>query len=114
VALLDAPVRLGAPWLARQTHLARAMEGAALVVTGEGRLDGTTAEGKVVSHVQQMAADHGIPTIAVVGEVASPSPAQLGQIISCAELSPDWDQGFEDGCRALVGLCQDERLGSRA
>ena len=41
-----------------------------LVITGEGRLDATTAAGKVVTAVTDLASAHGVPTAAVVGRAA--------------------------------------------
>ena len=43
--------------------------GAELVVTGEGRLDGQSTRGKVVSGVAALALTHGVPCVAVAGEV---------------------------------------------
>ena len=40
-----------------------------LVVTGEGRLDGSSTRGKVVSGVATLALEHGVPCVAVAGEV---------------------------------------------
>jgi glycerate 2-kinase len=47
------------------------LRGAAAVVTGEGRLDATTLDGKVVSEVARRALAAGVPTHAVVGRDAS-------------------------------------------
>jgi glycerate 2-kinase len=47
-----------------------ALQVADLVITGEGRLDRTTAAGKVVDHVARAACRQGIPTSAVVGHNA--------------------------------------------
>jgi glycerate kinase len=40
-----------------------------LVITGEGRLDGQSTRGKVVAGVARLAAEHGVPCVAVAGEV---------------------------------------------
>ena len=45
------------------------VEGADLVVTGEGFLDAQTFEGKVVGGVAELAAEAGVPCVAVAGEV---------------------------------------------
>jgi glycerate kinase len=44
------------------------LAGADLVVTGEGRLDAQTAQGKLVAVVAQRAARRGVPVVAVVGQ----------------------------------------------
>lgn len=54
-------------WRAR---LPEAVRGADLVVTGEGRLDTTSFAGKVVGGVAQLAREHDVPLLAVVGEQA--------------------------------------------
>jgi len=41
-----------------------------LVITGEGRLDGQSAHGKVPVEVAKVAARHSVPVVAVAGEVA--------------------------------------------
>ncbi|MEK8133059.1 glycerate kinase [Paenibacillus filicis] len=49
--------------------LERHLEGAHLVLTGEGRLDGQTSRGKVPYGVAQLARQQGIPVIALAGSV---------------------------------------------
>jgi glycerate kinase len=49
--------------------LAGLVAAADLVVTGEGRLDGSSTRGKVVSGVARLALEHGVPCVAVAGEV---------------------------------------------
>jgi glycerate kinase len=43
------------------------LRGASLLVTGEGRLDGTTLRGKAVGEVARRAAASGVPCHAIVG-----------------------------------------------
>jgi len=50
-------------------NLAQHMAGASLVITGEGRLDGQTARGKAPLGVARLAAQQGIPVIALAGSV---------------------------------------------
>jgi glycerate kinase len=49
--------------------LGDAVEGADLVVTGEGLLDVESFDGKVVGGVAELALDLGVPVVAVVGAV---------------------------------------------
>jgi glycerate kinase len=51
-------------------ELDRRLAQAELLVTGEGRLDAQTAEGKLVAVVARRAREHGVPVIAVVGQLA--------------------------------------------
>ncbi len=48
--------------------LEEALRGADLVLTGEGRIDGQTGQGKAPSGVGAMARKHGIPVVAFCGE----------------------------------------------
>src|SRR5262245_5504481 len=53
--------------VADEVGLYDAVDGADLVVTGEGHLDAQSFEGKVVGGVAAVAADYGVPVAAVVG-----------------------------------------------
>jgi glycerate kinase len=55
--------------LAERARLDEHLEGADLVITGEGYLDGESFAGKVVGGVQRWAAAAGVPVVAVVGQV---------------------------------------------
>ena len=47
-----------------------------LVITGEGRLDGQTAQGKAPAGLARRAARHGVPAIALAGTVSADLPQQ--------------------------------------
>ncbi|GLF96035.1 glycerate kinase [Streptomyces yaizuensis] len=72
LAVLDATAQPGCELVARSVGLPDAMTGADLVLTGEGRLDRQSADGKVVSHVARLAAERGIPVVALAGQVVPP------------------------------------------
>jgi len=55
--------------VARLVGLAGALRGAALCITGEGRIDRQSLEGKVVAGVAALAAAAGVETIAIGGSV---------------------------------------------
>ncbi len=55
--------------VADEVGLDERLEGADLVVTGEGFLDEASFEGKVVGGVAELAAEVGVPVLAVVGRV---------------------------------------------
>ena len=65
--------------------LDEALERADLVVTGEGRLDATTAAGKVVATVARRAEALGVPTAAVVGSATNGGDA----LAAVEEAAPD-------------------------
>ena len=67
----------GAAWVAERAGLERSIGEADLVVTGEGRIDATTATGKVVGHVLAAARRQGRAVAAVVGAVAPGAAAAI-------------------------------------
>ena len=67
---LDAELVPGAAWMLDSVRFRHRADRAGAVVTGEGRLDATTAEGKVVGEVARGAQGAGRPVHAVVGEDA--------------------------------------------
>lgn len=68
-----ATVTSGAQCIADLTGLSAQLVTADLVITGEGRFDGTSWTGKLVGHVLTAAARAGIPATVVAGQVAAES-----------------------------------------
>ena len=64
---MDAELESGIAFIAEATGLVRRIEGADLVVTGEGRLDEGSLTQKVPAGVARYARDAGVPCVAVVG-----------------------------------------------
>lgn len=56
--------------LAEHVGLDEMLRGVDLVVTGEGHLDATSFQGKVIGGVARWASDEGVPVLAVVGSMA--------------------------------------------
>ncbi|MGX2996444.1 glycerate kinase family protein [Streptomyces sp. JNUCC 64] len=75
LAVLDAVALPGCELVARTVGLPDALTGADLVLTGEGRLDRQSADGKVVSLVARLAAERGVPVVALAGQVVPPLAA---------------------------------------
>lgn len=69
VALLGARLVRGVEMVLDAIHFDSIIEGADLVVTGEGRLDRQTVMGKAPSGILAVAAAQGIPTVAIGGGV---------------------------------------------
>lgn len=69
LALLSLGGRLrgGLDFVAETLKLEERMEGCDLILTGEGRLDDSTRQGKTVVGVSRLAKKHGIPCMALVG-----------------------------------------------
>lgn len=58
----------GAAEVARTVEFEGLVQAADLVITGEGRFDDTSSDGKVVSHVLDRAAAHGVDVVVVCGQ----------------------------------------------
>ena len=69
VAYLQATLRSGIDLVLEAVNLEEVLQGADLVVTGEGRLDYQTAMGKAPIGVAKLAKKHGIKVIAFAGSV---------------------------------------------
>ncbi len=69
VAFCGARLRRGVESVAETVDLAGKIQGADLVITGEGRLDDQSLRGKVVCGVAGIARRLGLPTVAVAGQM---------------------------------------------
>ncbi|HEY5625411.1 MAG TPA: glycerate kinase [Dehalococcoidia bacterium] len=67
IAFLGAQIRPGVEVVAEVVRLRERLQGAALLVTGEGRLDDQTRYGKTVAGVARLASEAGAPVIVVPG-----------------------------------------------
>jgi glycerate 2-kinase len=67
LAFLEAKIRPGIGYLLDLVDFDRHVEGARLVITGEGSIDGQTLRGKAPVGVAAAAAKHGVPVVAVCG-----------------------------------------------
>lgn len=97
VGVLGAEPSPGAPLMAEITGLPAALDGADLVITGEGRVDGQSAAGKVVSAVAALARERGVPAVALAGGVEGPLHELHALGLTAAF-------GIADGPRDLDGL----------
>ena len=85
LAAIGAELVEGFELVADEVDLYGRIEGADLVVTGEGFLDDQSFEGKVVGGVADLAAEAGVPVVAVVGEVVRRRPPTASRSISLVE-----------------------------
>lgn len=69
LAAVGATIASGFDLIAEELDLADAVEGADLVVTGEGFVDEGSFDGKVVGGVAELAAEFDVPVLVVAGEV---------------------------------------------
>lgn len=75
VALLGGTIQSGIDAVLDVTGFGRQLEGADLVITGEGRIDSQSADGKVVSGVARRTRAKGVPLIAIAGGIADSAGA---------------------------------------
>lgn len=69
VAFLGASIRMGIDMLLEAVGFDRLLQGADYVFTGEGKIDGQSLGGKVISGVAHHALQAGVPVIVVAGDV---------------------------------------------
>jgi glycerate 2-kinase len=107
LAVLGAQRRPGIDVVLELTGLAKRLQGAAVVVTGEGSLDGQSLGGKTPIGVAQAAAAAGVPVIAVCGRstLTVPELAAAGfeQTYALTELERDVEK-----CMANAGELVEE------
>jgi len=70
LSFCDATLRSGFDCIADFLSLEDKIRGASLVVTGEGGMDAQTLEGKVPAGVAKIARRHGVPVVALAGNLA--------------------------------------------
>ena len=69
IAFLGAELKSGIEAVLDMVDFDRRLEGADLVLTGEGRIDGQSVHGKVISGIARRTAPKKVPLIAIVGGV---------------------------------------------
>jgi glycerate kinase len=88
LAAIGASLVSGSSLVCDQVRLNAALQGASVVITGEGRLDAQTAEGKAPAEVATRARRAGVPCIAVCGSVAGAAEL-FTAVLALDQLSPE-------------------------
>jgi glycerate kinase len=106
----------GAAAIGELVRLADHLSRADVVVTGEGRLDPQSLQGKVVGHVVQTASAAGTPVWACVGQVRRPVPASLDSCWVLEEIAGSASDAManprrwlHDAARAMAGSVSSAR-----
>ncbi len=81
-AFLGAGLCRGIDAVLAQIRFREHLPGTDLVITGEGRIDAQSACGKVVGGVARCAAEYGVPTAALVGEIGEGADILYGEGVS--------------------------------
>lgn len=79
VAIANAQMVPGFDLIAAAVELEGNLEGVSLVLTGEGQLDDQSFEGKVIGRLLERCQDHGLPLIAIAGNLTPEGEARLNR-----------------------------------
>jgi glycerate kinase len=117
LAAAGARLESGFEVVAEEVHLADAMDGADLVVTGEGFLDRESFDGKVVGGVVSYAASMDLPVLVVAGhaeadEVAAPLGALGGRVEVVSLVDRFGEERALGDTLACIGAAVGEHLGA--
>ena len=106
LAFLQATFRPGIEVVAELVGLDEALQGADLVVTGEGRLDGQTLRGKTPAGVLRLAQRHGVPVVAVAGSLGEGYDALYQQGLAAAFSLVPGPLSLEEALAQAEGLLE--------
>ncbi|AMO98341.1 glycerate kinase family protein [Collimonas arenae] len=102
-AILGARLRPGTEIIAEATKLAELIDGAALVITGEGRVDSQTVRGKAPAGVARIARMKDIPVIALGGSLGADADALyhagVNAVFSAVHAPCSLDEALRDAYR---------------
>jgi glycerate kinase len=105
MGFLGARLRPGVEVVTEAVRLEALLDGAALVITGEGRTDGQTLAGKVPLGVARVAARQGVPAIVISGAVAPDADAlldhQIAALLSISDGPMTLDEAMRRGAEML-------------
>jgi glycerate kinase len=113
IAFLGATLRPGIELVLDAVGFDEAVASADLVVTGEGSLDAQSLRGKAPHGVAKAATAHGVPVVALAGQVSVPEPqlraAGIEEAHALTDLEPDLARCRADAAALLERLA--ERVG---
>ena len=98
LAALGARLVDGFELIAEVTGLDAAIADADLVITGEGALDAESFNGKVVGGVTEIAQRHGVPVLAVAGQISEDADGQIDAISLVSEFGIDLAMSETTSC----------------
>ncbi|MBC3366432.1 glycerate kinase [Pseudomonas sp. SWRI154] len=97
-AFLQAQFRTGVEVVAQLTGLADAINGADLVITGEGRFDAQTLRGKTPFGVARIARRHGVPVLVIAGTLGEGYQALYDHGIDAAFALANGPMTLQEAC----------------
>lgn len=90
LAFLNAELRSGADLLLDICQFNSKIEGASLIITGEGRMDRQTLMGKIPGKILEAGKQKGIPVVAIAGSVADREALESIGFYKILETKPDF------------------------
>jgi glycerate kinase len=103
MAFFGATLQRGAELMIETTKLRERLTGADLCITGEGRLDDSTAHGKTIAAVAKLCQELNVPCIAIAGEVAANS---IPGLLAAFSIKGD-AMSLEESCASAKTLIAD-------
>lgn len=107
MAFTNATLKRGVELVVAATRLEDQMQGAALAITGEGRVDFQTAFGKTPSGVAVAAHKHGVPVVAIGGGLADDANGVFAHGIDGLESATPNAMPLDDAIRKSRQYLQD-------
>lgn len=104
VAFLGGELRSGIEAILDMLHFDRQLEGTELVITGEGRIDGQSVQGKVISGIARRTKPRGIPLVVIAGSANDSSDAAYDMGVTAIFTTDRTAAGFP----ALRSRCQED------
>ena len=105
-AFMNTRFRPGVEVIADISRLAVAVQGAALVITGEGKMDAQTLHGKTPMGVAKIASAAGVPVIAIAGSLGPGYQALYGVGIAAAFSITSGPMTLDDACKQAATLLE--------
>ena len=106
-AFFAAQFRAGVEVVAELVGLAEAVQGADLVITGEGRFDAQTLRGKTPFGVARIARAHGVPVVVLAGTLGEGYQAMYEHGVNAAFAITSGPMSLEDACARAEQLLTD-------
>jgi glycerate kinase len=110
LALAPAELRPGIAVVLEASGFHAALAESDLVITGEGRLDGQSADGKTVSGVARAAAAAGVPVVAIGGAIGPGAealyPLGVGALVSLVPGPMTLEKAMENAPELLADAAE--------
>jgi glycerate 2-kinase len=107
MAFFGAKLRSGVDLIADQVKLKDRIAGASLCFTGEGRIDGQSADGKTAAGVARICRDAGVPCVALVGSIGDGAERMHDEGVTAYFSICDRPMGLEEACGDVKRLLED-------